>query len=208
MEHKIIVAGIGPGSADYLLPVAKRTIEQARVLVGGKRALETLAPAGVKSKVIDGDIAGVLSYIEEELASHDVVVMVSGDPGFYSLLPAIRRRFPPACIEVIPGISSLQLAFARTSDYWQDATLISLHGRKADAAALAYRCDKKLGILTDSENNSRTIARYLLAAGWPAATPAVVCLALSYENEQVVTATLEELSSREGYSHCVMVVKA
>lgn len=208
MEHKIIVVGIGPGSADYLLPIAKRTIEQARILVGGKRALETLAPVGVKSKVIDGDIAGVLSYIEAELIAQDVVVMVSGDPGFYSLLPAIRRRFPQGCIEVIPGISSLQLAFARTGDYWQDATLISLHGRKADETGLAYRCDKKLGILTDSENNSCTIARHLLRSGWPAATPAVVCLALSYENEQVVTATLEELSNREGYSHCVMVVKA
>ncbi|CUH94006.1 hypothetical protein P22_0068 [Propionispora sp. 2/2-37] len=208
MEHKIRVVGIGPGSPDYLLPIAKRIIDQATVIAGSKRALDTFAPQNAKKKVIGKNIEDVLAFIQLELAGQDVVVMVSGDPGFYSLLPALRRRFPLDAIRVTPGIGSLQLAFARIADYWQDALLLSMHGRKVTEEQLAYKEGKKLGILTDKENNPAFIARYLLTLGWPPTANAVVCNDLSYLSEDVLETTLQELSRTEGYAHCVLVVKA
>ena len=115
MSHKIIVVGIGPGDPAYLLPKAQKTIENARILVGGKRALADFSHSGARECAIGADIPGVLAFIRDALAADDVVVMVSGDPGYYSLLDALRRSFPIGQIEVIPGISSLQFAFSRLS---------------------------------------------------------------------------------------------
>lgn len=208
MDHKIIVVGIGPGSPDYLPPVAARAIARATVLVGGGRALAAFAPAGALTKTIDKDIAGVLTFIESHLAAGDVTVLVSGDPGFHSLLTALRSRFSPDQLEVIPGISSVQLAFARLASPWQDARLLSLHGRQAAAADLAYAPGRQLAILTDGEHSPRHIARLLIANGWPAAAAVRLCADLSYPGERLAALTLGEAAESDGFEHCVMVVQA
>ena len=207
MEHQIIVVGIGPGSPDYLPPVAMKAINGARVLVGSRRALDSLAAPNVsQTKVIDKDIAGVLDYIAAEAAGGGVVVMVSGDPGFHSLLVALRKRFPVEQLHVIPGISSVQLAFARVGQVWQDALLLSMHGREAGDGALAYQPGKKLGILTDEKNNPTYIAAQLLAQGWPATAGVCLCRDLSYDHEEIGRAALNEVVALHGFDYCVMVV--
>lgn len=208
MEHKITVVGIGPGSPDYLLPIAAQTINAARIIVGSKRAIEAFAPAAAKAYIIDRDIRGVLAYIRAQLSADDVVVMVSGDPGFYSLLAALRQEFGAERLQVIPGISSVQLAFARIAELWQEAELISMHGRTAADDTMRYMPGKKLGILTDPQHNPRHIAQLLIAFGWPPATPVWLCANLSYENEQLFAVSLAEAVKTPGFDHSVMVVTA
>lgn len=206
MEHKIIVVGIGPGSPDYILPVASRIIAQADVLVGSQRALITFAPKHATVKVIDRDISGVLTFIATSLSQSDVVVMVSGDPGFYSFLATLKTKFTSERITVIPGISSMQLAFARITAIWQDARLISMHGRTANDNDLNYDPDKKLGILTDYEQDPKFIAGVLIDHGWPLNAKVWLCANLSYENEEIKHSTLSEVKILDGFNHCVMVV--
>lgn len=208
MEHKIIVVGIGPGGKDYLLPIADRAIREAKVLVGSRRALLALAPAGIETKTIDKEIAKLLDYIQEKLNEVSVTVMVSGDPGFYSLLAALKGRFSLEKLEVIPGISSVQLAFARASEPWQDAVLISMHGRRASDEALCFRRGKKLGILTDNKHNPAYISGLLMEEGWPRETTVWLCSGLSYEDEEVRLTTLSKAQNVLGFEHSVMVVKA
>lgn len=208
MDHKITVVGIGPGSPDYLPPIAARAIARARVLVGGGRALAAFAPASCETYTIGKDIAAVITHIRERLAVGDVTVLVSGDPGFYSLLAALRAEFGPEALDVIPGVSSVQLAFARLACPWQDAVLVSLHGRGPNDAALAYAPGKKLGLLTDGHHTPRRIAGDLLARGWPATAAVWLCADLSYESERIVAATLGETAQGHGCEHCVMVVMA
>ena len=208
MEHKIIVVGIGPGSPDYILPIASAAITQAKVLVGSQRALDAFAPENITTKVIGKDIKGVLTFIDKSLATHDVVVMVSGDPGFHSLLAALKARFSQSQIAVIPGISSMQLAFARMSEVWQDAQLISMHGRQANEKDLEYKLNKKLGILTDHEHNPSHIAQVLLNRGWPVDSQVWLGEGLSYKTEQCKVLTLGETVQISDFNHCVMVVKA
>ncbi|MEG6585522.1 precorrin-6y C5,15-methyltransferase (decarboxylating) subunit CbiE [Dendrosporobacter sp. 1207_IL3150] len=208
MEYKIVVVGIGPGSPDYLLPIAKRTIDSAKVIVGSKRALDTLATHDCVKKAIQSDIADVLDFIEMKSSTSDVVVLVSGDPGYYSLLSALRGRFSQNQLTVIPGISSFQLAFAKLALPWQDAALVSMHGREPDAEKLEYKPGRKLGILTDSINNPKTIATRLMNIGWPPESLVWICANLSYESEEIISANLTNASLIEGFSHCVMVVKA
>ncbi|BBB93294.1 MAG TPA: precorrin-6y C5,15-methyltransferase (decarboxylating) subunit CbiE [Methylomusa anaerophila] len=207
-NHRVIVVGIGPGAPDYVLPVASRIINNAAVLVGSNRALATFAKKnGQETRQIDKDIGGVLSFIAAKLAATDVVVMVSGDPGFYSLLAALKQEFPEPRIQVVPGISSVQLAFARIGELWQDADLISMHGRLPEDEKLSYRQGKKLGILTDQKHNPSYIANVLLTGGWPPASLVWLCAALSYPEEKVLALSLEDTVDISGFDHCVMVVR-
>lgn len=119
MDHTLIIAGIGPGNRDYILPKALSAIENARFLVGGKRALHDFAKEGQETYPVTGKLSLLAEWLEEKLALDDVVVMVSGDPGFYSLLPWLKKRFPESPLQVIPGISSVQAAFCLINEPWQ-----------------------------------------------------------------------------------------
>jgi len=99
MEHTLIVAGIGPGSKEYILPKALSVIEKARYLVGGHRALSDYGHAGQEMYPITGKLSLLVDWMESALKKDDVVVMVSGDPGYYSLLPWLKKRFAGNPIE-------------------------------------------------------------------------------------------------------------
>jgi len=206
VEGKIVVVGIGPGHPDYLLPIAAKIIASANVIVGGKRALETLAPPKAWQHVIDKNIEEAMNFIARHLQQGDVVVMVSGDPGFYSLLTRIRRSYTTERVRVIPGISSLQLAFARFALPWQDAQLVSLHGRCEEEVDLTFEMNKTMGFLTDSRYRPQVIAQLLMDNGWPADAQVYLAERLSYADEQLAQCTLQELSVRDVFAHGVMVV--
>lgn len=206
MEYRIIVTGIGPGNPDYMVPAAMSAIKNARVLVGGSRALAQFAQPHQETMAIKADIKAVMEFIAEKLSSSHVVVMVSGDPGYYSLLDALRRTFPEERIEVIPGISSMQLAFSRLALPWHDADLISMHGREPAPEVLDYRQGRMVGFLTDGKNTSRSIPEKLLQHGWPADTKMAICARLSYDDEEVVRTTLGAAATVKEYTHCILVV--
>jgi cobalt-precorrin-7 (C5)-methyltransferase len=191
--HEIIVAGIGPGHPDYMLPAAAKAIAGAGVLVGGRRALAQFAKgAGQKTMAITRDIAAVMDFIRQEAETEDVVVMVSGDPGYYSLLDALRRYFPSEQLRVIPGLSAMQLAFARLALPWHEAKLLSFHGRVPAAKDLQYEQGSIVGMLTDAKYTSKTIPAVLMAHGWPKETRLFICARLSYADEKIVRTTLAE----------------
>ena len=76
MEHTLIVAGIGPGDPDYILPKAQKAIEGAHYLVGGRRALSDYAKPSQETYPVTGKLSLLASWLEEALKKDDVVVMV------------------------------------------------------------------------------------------------------------------------------------
>lgn len=207
MEFKIIVAGIGPGAREYVVPKALKAIENAKVLVGGSRALADFAREGQKTFAIKVDIKAVMNFIGEELKQNDVVVMVSGDPGYYSLLSSLRKIFSIEQIKVIPGLSSMQVAFAKIALPWQEASLLSFHGRVPKDEDLVYVKGRIIGMLTDNKFNSGRIAEYLIERGWDKNARAYICSRLSYPDEKIACLSLEEAQTKEIVSHCVMIVE-
>ncbi len=202
---RIFVVGVGPGSRDYLTPAAERAIRDADILVGGKSALSMFPSTGAKQrKMMDGNIQGVISFIEAN-RDKEVAVLASGDPGFYSILDAVLRNFPRDEIEVIPGISSVQLCFARIRESWSDARFRSLHGRDVAGLVEDLRSPGKLALLTDESNSPNKVAELLLRAGL-GNRRTVVCENLARANEKIVDATLEEISRHEFSGNCVMVI--
>ncbi len=206
MEHHLIIVGIGPGSPEYILPSALKVIEGASVLVGGGRALKTYAQPHQQIYKVDSDITGLLQFIRRQLQDTDVVVMVSGDPGYFSLLETLRHEFAAGSLRVIPGISSFQVAFARIGVPWQKARLVSVHGREPEPSLLKYETGGILSFLTDGKNHPAKIAEWLQQQGWPPQTRVWLCRNLSYEEETILAVTLEETLKVSGFDSCVMVV--
>ncbi len=139
----ITIVGCGPGAPDYLIPAGRQAIEQARVLVGAKRLLETFGLPGQACIEVGSDIQGALEAIAATCDQGGVVVLVSGDPGIASLARPVLARFGHGTCKIIPGISSIQTAFARLGLEWLDARIINAHGRMpAPASAELIQADK------------------------------------------------------------------
>lgn len=207
MHKKLIVAGIGPGDEKFITPAALEKIRAAKFLVGGKRALQTFASPNQIIFPVTKDIDAALNFIREKILIDEVVVMVSGDPGYYSMLDVLLKNFDANIIEVIPAISSLQLAFAKLSMTWYDATLLSFHGRRPADEKLKFAPNKILGLLTDAEFNSATISKILMNLGWAKNSSLTICERLSYPDEKIISTTLIDAANNEPVKHCVLIVR-
>lgn len=130
------------GSA--LSPAAVAALAGATLVVGGGRHLAAVdVPAGA-GRVVLGDLAAGL----DALATHDgdSVVVASGDPGFFGIVRALRRR--GLDFEVLPAVSAVALAFARLGLAWDDAVVVSAHGRDLGPAVNVCRAHPKVAVLT------------------------------------------------------------
>ncbi|WP_434510222.1 precorrin-6y C5,15-methyltransferase (decarboxylating) subunit CbiE [Desulfitobacterium sp. AusDCA] len=155
----IKVIGIGPGSREWLPPAIDEVVASCEVLLGGKRALELFPNFQGESCILSGKLSDGVQQIRVSLAEKKQVgVLVSGDPGFYSFLPMLKREFPETEIIVYPGISSMQFAFARAGLPWQEAEFVSVHGRPLERLPLTL--ERPLAILTGGENTPQKVAAY------------------------------------------------
>ncbi|EGW40506.1 bifunctional cobalt-precorrin-7 (C(5))-methyltransferase/cobalt-precorrin-6B (C(15))-methyltransferase [Desulfosporosinus sp. OT] len=158
------VIGIGPGKLEWLPPAITELVKHCDVLIGGSRALKLFPDFSGYKSCITGNLTPSLAVIKDALLDKKVVgVLVSGDPGFFSFLPMLRREFPEERIDVYPGISSLQFAFARAGLAWQDAAFVSVHGR--ELSVLPRLLKRPTAVLTGGENTPQKIAQFYLERG-------------------------------------------
>ncbi|MDA8227981.1 MAG: precorrin-6y C5,15-methyltransferase (decarboxylating) subunit CbiE [Desulfitobacterium hafniense] len=176
----IVIIGCGPGHEDWIPPATYAAVKSCDVILGSARLANLFSMGDKEYHPLTGDLKQAIVVIRTTLiAGKTIGVLVSGDPGFYSLLSMITREFPDQNLKVYPGISSLQLAFARANIPWQDADFISVHGR--DIKTIRPDFKKPMAILTGSDNTPQKIARMFLVKGL---NPSIsVGSSLGYENE-------------------------
>ena len=204
--NKIHIAGIGPGSKDYLLPVVNKLVKQADVLIGGKRALELFADLDKEKIQITADLNKIKEFIENNYKVKKIVVLVSGDPGLYSMLSYLKKHFSRENLEVIPGISAFQLGFAKAGLVWQDAKFISLHGNDNRNNLLSeIKNNSKIGLITDNKFPPHQIIEFLIEKGIEN-RKVVVAENLSYSSERIIEGKLQELNNKEFSGLSVMVI--
>lgn len=146
---------------------ARAAIDRADVLVGSVRQLgDARAPAGAELVELRGALDGILDLVADRLdAGRAVCLLASGDPGFFGIVRAAAARFGSDGLVVHPAPSSVSLAFARLGVSWDDATVVSAHGRPlADAVAAAQR-RPKAAVLTSPDNPPQAVGAALVAAG-------------------------------------------
>ncbi len=206
MMNKVYIIGIGSGTEDYLLPVARKEIESSDCLIGGRRALRLFQPLHKEENLLEGNFEQVIPFILKEREKKKIAVLVSGDPGLYSFLGTISRVLRKEDYVVIPGVSAVQIAFARIGERWEDAALLSLHGRRMDDLAARVEGSKKTFLFTDPGFPPEKIAASLLEEGVDNRR-AIVMENLTYPDERIVDTDLKSLSRMEGFGLCVMIIK-
>ncbi|MFE0474401.1 precorrin-6y C5,15-methyltransferase (decarboxylating) subunit CbiE [Streptomyces sp. NPDC058947] len=168
----ITVVGTGTGAApadDVLADV----LAAAELVVGGRRHLDAVPLPDGAERVVLGPLAPALDTIEEYVGKdRPVVVLASGDPGFFGIVRVLAERFGPERLDVRPGVSSVAAAFARIGLPWDDAVVVSAHGRELRTAVNVCRARAKTAVLTG-----------------PGAGPAELGAALAGEDRVLVVAS-------------------
>lgn len=205
MEPVIKVVGTGPGDSRYITPLALEAIGEAQVLIGGRSQLQSLASPDQQQFVIGNNLARVVEFIKAQ-GGKRIVVLASGDSGLYSIGHYLARQLGDERLEFIPGISSVQLMFARLKKPWQDARILSLHGRSIDSLDQVLAGPGVVAVLTGGENTPQRLAARLLEQG-AGNRPVALGQNLSYPDELLVITELAALfNDPRDYSNSVMVI--
>ena len=211
MSGKIYIIGIGPGSSEYLTKKAIDTVKMSDYTVGSTRAIELFDDV---QNTIAFNVKELLDTLKDgvQLAvdGNTVSILSTGDPGFSGVLNTVLRiseekNFSKENIEVIPGISSLQLAAARNYIQWDNANVMTFHGRENIEDILPVINNGKITIALPSRK-VKDMAQFLLDNGVEEDRKVVVCERLSYPDEKIVEATLKDIAHSEFTYMCIMAI--
>jgi precorrin-6Y C5,15-methyltransferase (decarboxylating) len=165
MVEPIHVVGVGNDGPAGLPERTRAIIDRAAVLVGGGRNLRHWA-AHPARKIVLGDLEAGVAALRDAYPTAPTVVLASGDPLFFGIGRFLLERLPADDLVFHPHPGSVASAFAAIKMPWDDAEVISLHGRPIEAldAALCRRPDK-LAVLTDGRNTPAVVAERVRAGG-------------------------------------------
>lgn len=190
MSKKIYVIGAGVEGHEGFGRRSLDLIAQAATLIGGERQLALFADHPARKVPITNNLAEVVDLLSR--ATDTVVVLTSGDPLFFSIGRYLLRNLPDSELEFIPNVSSVQYAFAKIKEPWDDAVFISAHGRGLKKAVDRIVANDKAAILTDEINTPRTIAEELIARGREGYA-AYLCEELGTANERIIATDVKGL---------------
>jgi precorrin-6Y C5,15-methyltransferase (decarboxylating) len=200
----VSILGIGDDGLDGATEAVRRLIVNAELMVGSERVLALMPKSKVPRLVLGADVEGVADQIAAA-GTKRVAVLVSGDPLFYGLARFLCERLGQDQCEIIPHVSSMQLAFARVKESWDDAYLTNLATHSVDAVVDRIRTADKVGLFTTEESGPDAVARALLKRRIDYFT-AYVCENLGARNERVTRGTLAEIAAHEFAPLNVMIL--
>ena len=205
MSKQLMIIGCGPGAVEYMTEAGRKGIALADVLAGSAHLLKLYAPEGKMRLPIASDIEGALEAVDIYLKDGKrVAVLVSGDPGLCSLATPVIRRFGKEACEVIPGISSVQLLFARLGLDWMDARIVSAHKSLPTLSADELESVKTLVILCGHHVSQQWVIELYLSLGQ--GRKLIVCQDLSLPTERIDEVDGEIFSKMELSSRTIVVI--
>lgn len=207
----VTVVGVVDDRLEALSPDARAAIAGADVVAAGRRLLARWAEwarqgAGAADRAgpglpgatieIGGDPTAAARAVRREALERGraVCVLASGDPGFFGVLRTLLRALDRRELRVLPAPSSVALAFARLGLPWDDATVVSAHGRPLAAALDVVRTARTAAVLASPESPPEAIGAGLLDAG-SSMDLVAVCSRLGSPDERVQELSLAELAA-------------
>ncbi|SMQ15395.1 precorrin-6Y C5,15-methyltransferase (decarboxylating) [Streptomyces sp. Ag82_O1-12] len=185
----ITVVGTGTGA-----PLGEDVLAGAGLVVGGRRHLDAVRLPESAERIVLGPLAPALDAVEKQVGKGGrVVVLASGDPGFFGIVRVLAERFGPERLDVRPGVSSVAAAFARIGLPWDDAVVVSAHGRELRTAVNVCRAQPKTAVLTGPGAGPAELG----AALRDAARMLVVASGLGSDAERVERVTPAEAAARD-----------
>lgn len=202
-QMNIILAGIGMGNKRCLTREVQKAIDQADILLGAKRMLAFLEPKIEKRPYyLAEQIIPYLKGVQEKnvfLEDRNVVVLFSGDTGFYSgcralyhaLLEEVEKGLLHACVRILPGISSVAYLAACIGEDYQSAAIYSLHGKKINHLVRKVMCAEKIYFLTSGVKDVNMLGQCLVEVGM-SNCEVTVGFALSYPEQKIMQFTAKQ----------------
>ncbi len=211
---KIYLVGIGMGNLETLTEQGRLAIEKSDLLIGAERMVDSFPQSrGAKHYAIAP--TKIVEYISENPNYTTISVIFSGDVGFYSGAKKLNQLIAEQKettstwgnyeVKFIPGISSLQYFCAKLKLSWEDAKMVSLHGREGNIMGAVLNHPKTF-FLTGGDYSVQRICQLLVENNLGEAL-VHVGERLSYPEERVITATAELLAKEEFNPLSVIIVE-
>jgi precorrin-6B C5,15-methyltransferase / cobalt-precorrin-6B C5,C15-methyltransferase len=194
---KVHIIGIGDDGVEGVTSAARQLMAEAELLIGAEPTISKVAAAGKRPErlVLGNNLDEALARIT---ASPDkrIVILASGDPLFYGVARYLCDKLGKDRFEVVPHVSSMQLAFARVKESWEEAFLTNLANRPLDAVVEKIRVATKVGLFTSEDCPPAAVARALLDRRIDYFS-AYVCENLGSPDERVTQGELAEIAEGE-----------
>jgi precorrin-6Y C5,15-methyltransferase (decarboxylating) len=192
---KINIVGIGDDGLEGLTTPARQLVEKAELLIGSRESLSAATANKAEKVEIGGDLDAIVRKIEAA-GSKRVVLLTAGDPMFYGTARYLCDRLGKDRFDVTPHVSSMQLAFARVKESWDDAYLTSLATQPLELIVEKTRTAAKVGLFTTEAAPPNAVAQALLDRKIDYFT-AYVCENLGSPDERVTHAEIAEIAKQE-----------
>jgi precorrin-6Y C5,15-methyltransferase (decarboxylating) len=187
---------------------AEAALREAAVLIGHARQLAVLPP-DLPGKQVElwGNLDEVLGFASDRRqAGERACVLAAGDPGFFGLVRLAAARLGEAAVRVHPAPSSITLAFARVGTNWDDALVVSAHGRPLEHAVAAVLEHPKVAVLVSKDQPPQALGQALLDAACGDRLVSV-CSALGEAHEEVTNTDLSGLAAGTFDSLSVVILR-
>lgn len=203
---KLVILGVGDDGLNGMTEAARLVLRESDLILGAEPTLRLLEGVETRKVSLDPEMPSVLQQVREALKNADRPVLVSyGDPLFYGVARYLTERLGKDHFEVLPHVSSMQLAFARVKESWEDAYLGSLSGRPLGAIIDRIRTAEKVGLFSSDDCPPSRLARALLDQGVDYFR-AYICENLGQPDERVTQAELADLVDLEFASLHVLIL--
>jgi len=160
----IHVVGMGI-EAGALSPTARAALEQAELIIGAAAHLAVFPELCAQKILYPSPMSGLQDLLRNHTGRR-IALLASGDPLFYGISQTLLRYLSPEYLVFHPNVSSVQAAFARLGRPWQQAQMVSLHGRPLASLRAALQSNRRYALLTDRENSPVAIAQLLVQTGF------------------------------------------
>jgi len=204
LTARIHIVGIGDDGFDGLTGQARQLIQEAEVLIGAQSALDQIADSKADKIPVAADLDQLKTTIAE-LADRPTVMLASGDPLFYGIARFLTEAFGKDRFEVVPHVSTMQLAFARVKESWDHAYLSNLATQSLDRVVDSVRTAESVGLFTTEAITPAVVAEALLDRRIDYFT-AYVCENLGTPDETVTQGSLESIRDQSFSPLNVMVL--
>lgn len=189
---KVPVIGIGPDGLAGLTARSRELLSAAEMVFGSESVLRLLPELAAERVRIGSDLPAVVEKLRANLGRRRLAIVASGDPLFYGTARYLCEKVGAEHFEVMPHVSSMQLAFARIKESWEEAYLTDLSARSLDDAIDKIRTAETVGLFTSERYHPGRVAAELLARGIDYFT-AYVCENLGGKDERITRGDLADI---------------
>lgn len=195
-QLRMHIVGVGSDGLAGLTERARELLAAADVVFGSDEALSYLPDLKAERRLLGSDLQETIATLGGLLGHKRVVLVASGDPLFYGVARYLCDRLGKDRFEILPHVSSMQLAFARIKETWEEAYLTNLQTHALETVIDRIRTAETVGLFTSDKEGPPEIARQLLARGIDYFR-VFICENLGAPDERVTQGELAEIADMD-----------